>query len=290
MSETKPVGKPTVSIVIPAHNGGHWIREAIDSVFASTFTDFELVVRDDGSTDGTREYLSALSDPRVRVVFAKTNKGAWENWSEVSALARGEFTKVLCQDDLVFPECLQRQVDALRSDHTISMVASRHTVIDARGEVVLPRHGLSGLVGKRLGSAAIDSSVVSGANQFGEPASVMFRTDALIPSLPFNPDYPYLTDLDMYRKVLTHGDFLGLGTVDAAFRVSTGSWSKRLEETQSSEFIGWIDTYFGTTEAGQSPGWLLRAKMMVRLRTVLRRFVVTLINWRSRPSTSRVVD
>lgn len=280
----QPAGRPTVSVVIPAHNGGDWIREAIDSVFASTFTDFELVVRDDGSTDGTREYLSSLSDPRVRVVFAKTNKGAWENWSEVSALARGEFTKVLCQDDLVFPQCLERQVDALRSDKGIAMVASRHTVIDSRGDVVLPRHGLSGLIGMRRGSDAVETSVVSGANQFGEPASVMFRTAALIPSLPFNPDYPYLTDLDMYRKVLSRGDFLGLGTVDAAFRVSTGSWSKRLEETQSSEFIGWIDTYFGTAESGQSARWLLRAKMMVRLRTILRRVVVTVVNWRSRAS------
>jgi glycosyltransferase involved in cell wall biosynthesis len=284
-SGAKPVGRPTVSVVIPAHNGGHWIREAIDSVFASTFTDFELVVRDDGSTDGTREYLSSLSDPRVRIVFAKTNKGAWENWSEVSALARGDFTKVLCQDDLVFPQCLQRQVDALRSDHGVAMVASRHTVIDSLGGVVLRQHGLSGLIGRHRGSVAVESSVISGANQFGEPASVMFRSDALIPSLPFNPDYPYLTDLDMYRKVLSRGDFLGLGTVDAAFRVSTGSWSKRLEETQSSEFIGWIDTYFGTAEIGRSAMWQFRAKLMVRLRTFLRRVVVTVVNWRSRPST-----
>lgn len=275
---------PTVSVVIPAHNGGDWIREAVDSVLANTFTDFELVIRDDGSTDGTRDYLSSLTDPRVRVVLAATNKGAWENWTEVSALARGTFTKVLCQDDVIFPECLDRQVAVLQSDADITMVASRHKVIDSHGEVVLQRHGLSGLATRLSGESALNTSVLSGANQFGEPASVMYRTDALLPSLPFNPNYPYLTDLDMYRKVLSHGDFVGLATVDAAFRVSTGSWSKRLEETQSSEFIGWIDTYFGSGAANRSTLWLLRAKLMVRIRTVVRRIVVTVINRRSRQS------
>lgn len=280
-SDAKPVGKPTVSVVIPAHNGGDWIREAIDSVFASTFSDFELVIRDDGSTDGTREYISSLKDPRVRVVFAATNEGAWENWTEVSALARGTFTKILCQDDLIFPECLERQIAVLESDAGIAMVASRHTVIDSQGAVVLPRHGLSGLTSRLSGTSALNTSVLSGANQFGEPASVMYRTEALLPSLPFNPDYPYLTDLDMYRKVLLHGDFVGLPTVDAAFRVSTGSWSKRLEQTQSSEFIGWIDTYFGPSAANYSASWLFRAKLTVRLRTFARRIVVTVINRRS---------
>jgi glycosyltransferase involved in cell wall biosynthesis len=273
---------PQLSVVMPAHNGGEWIRLAVDSVLNSTFTDLELVIRDDGSIDGTREYLASLSDPRVRVVFAKTNKGAWENWTEVSALARGEFTKVLCQDDLVFALCLERQVNALRSDSGITMVASRHTVIDSHGAVVLRRHGLNGLTSPLTGSMAMAASVSSGTNQFGEPASVMFRTDALISSLPFNPEYPYLTDLDMYRKVLSRGDFLGLPTVDAAFRVSTGSWSKRLEETQSSEFISWIDTYFGPSAANQSTVWLFRAKLMVRFRTVLRRVVVSVINRRPR--------
>lgn len=273
-----------MSVVIPAHNGGDWIRDAIDSVLMSTFTDFELVIRDDGSTDGTRDYISSLKDPRVRVVFAATNKGAWENWTEVSALARGTFTKVLCQDDLIFPECLERQVAVLQSSADIAMVASRHKVIDSQGEVILPRHGLSGLTARLSGESALNISVLSGANQFGEPASVMYRTDAALPSLPFNPDYPYLTDLDMYRKVLSHGDFVGLPTVDAAFRVSTGSWSKRLEQTQSSEFIGWIDTYFGPSAAKRSALWLFQAKLMVRLRTVVRRIVVTVINLRSRQS------
>jgi len=273
---------PQLSVVMPAHNGGEWIRVAVDSVLNSTFTDLELVIRDDGSSDGTREYLASLTDPRVRYVVADSNGGPWMNWTEVSRLARGTFTKVLCQDDLVFPECLGRQVSILSADPSVSMVASRHQVIDVSGSVVLRSHGLNGLVGKMSGEAALVRSITSGANQFGEPASVTFRTDVLKASLPFDPKYPYLTDLDMYRKVLTGHNFVGLANVDAAFRVSTVSWSKRLEKTQSSEFIAWIDTYFGSPASGLSAVGRTQAKIMVRLRTVARRIVVFVVQLRSR--------
>jgi glycosyltransferase involved in cell wall biosynthesis len=273
--------RPRLSVVMPAHNGGDWIRASIDSVLTSTFTDLELIVRDDGSTDGTREYLSSLTDPRVHVVFAESNGGPWMNWTEVSKLARGDFVKVLCQDDLVFANCLERHVTALSADPSVSMVASRHHVIDSSGSVVIRAHGLHGLVGKMSGETALYRSVITGANQFGEPASVTFRTEILKSSLPFDPQYPYLTDLDMYRKVLAGHNFLGIGSVDAAFRVSTVSWSKRLENTQSSEFIAWIDTFFGSPSSGFSARARIRAIIMVRLRTFARRLVVGFIQLRS---------
>jgi len=273
---------PQLSVVMPAHNGGGWIRAAVDSVLNSSFTDLELIVRDDGSTDGTRDYLTSLKDPRVRVVFSDSNGGPAMNWTEVSALARGNFVKVLCQDDLVYPECLQRHVAALSKDATVSMVASRHQVLDASGSVIMRSHGLDGLVGKMSGETALFRSITSGANQFGEPASVTFRTEVLKASLPFDPKYPYLTDLDMYRKVLKNHNFIGLPSVDAAFRVSTMSWSKRLEKTQSTEFIAWIDTYFGSTSSGLSKKALAQSKLMVHLRTFARRIVVALIQFRSK--------
>lgn len=273
--------RPRLSVVMPAHNGGDWIRAAINSVLTGTFTDLELIVRDDGSTDGTREYLSSLTDPRVRVVFAESNGGPWMNWTEVSKLARGDFVKVLCQDDLVFADCLERHVTVLGADPSVSMVASRHQVIDSSGSVVIRAHGLNGLVGKMSGETALYRSVITGANQFGEPASVTFRTEILKASLPFDSQYPYLTDLDMYRKVLAGHNFVGINSVDAAFRVSTVSWSKRLENTQSSEFIAWIKTFFSSPSSGFSALARIRATTMVRLRTFARRLVVGFIQLRS---------
>ena len=83
-------------------------------------------------------------------------------------------------------------------------------------------------------------AVLSGVNPFGEPSSVLFRADALKSSLPFQEDHPYLTDLDMYVKVLAHGDFIGLKSVDGAFRLNTGSWSAAIGKNQLHEYQAWI--------------------------------------------------
>ena len=272
---------PTVSIVVPAHNGMPWIKDAIDSVVAQSFADWEIVVRDDGSTDGTREWLTSLSDKRIRVEFADA-AGAAANWTEVSRLAQGRLVKILCQDDLVLPGCLAEQVAAFDANPSAVMVASRHTVVDADGKTVIARHGLSNLLGLLPGRTALTRSVATGANQFGEPVSVMFRRDALQASLPFDPDFPYLTDLDMYRKVLSHGDFVGLLEVHAVFRISRNSWSQVLANVQSSEFVRWIRRGNAANEFDLNPVSTLVAISLVNARAFARRIVVGLANRKTR--------
>lgn len=268
----------TVSVVVPAHNGMPWIVDAIDSVIAQSFTDWEIIIRDDGSTDGTREWLSTIADPRIRFELAPSGAGAAANWTEVSRLATGEFVKVLCQDDLLLADCLAKQVAAFESNPSASMVASLHKVVDADGKTVLARHGLSGLIGFHNGRVALTRSVASGANQFGEPVSVMFRREAFQHSLPFDPDFPYLTDLDMYRKVLAVGNFVGIDDVHAVFRISRNSWSQVLTKVQSSEFIRWIRRGMANNDFELSPIGAAIAIVLVRARAIARRVVVGFAN------------
>ena len=267
----------TVSIVVPAHNGMPWIVDAIGSVTAQSFTDWEIIVRDDGSTDGTREWLATLSDPRITVVLA-TGAGAAANWTAVSELATGRFVKILCQDDVVLSDCLAAQVAAFESHPTAALVASRHKVIDSEGKTVLASHGLSGLIGFVPGRTALTRSVASGANQFGEPVSVMFRRDALQSSLPFDPEFPYLTDLDMYRKALAHGDFVGIDEVHAVFRISRNSWSQVLAKVQASEFIRWIRRGNAAGEFDLTAFQTFVAILLVKARAFARRIVVGIAN------------
>jgi len=270
--------KPTLSVIIPSHNGIEWLEETILTVLDNGFESLEIVIRDDGSTDGTRDFLRTLNDDRIRVELAQSSQGASENWTEASRFARGTFVKILCQDDLLISGCLARQVSVLSSDSAVSMVASKHSVINAAGRTIIGSHGLSGLVGRFSGSDALNRSVLTGANQFGEPASVMFRAKTLKSALPFNPDFPYLTDLDMYRKVLGSGDFVGLANVGASFRVSRNSWSQQLSTVQTEEFLRWLATYFGEGSNGLSVIQLLFARFLVRLRGLARRVVVFFAN------------
>ena len=113
MNSEKP---PVVSVLMTAYNRADYIEAAIESVLGQTFTDFELLVVDDCSTDATRELVSQyLTDPRVRLELNARNLGDYPNRNHASTLARGEFLKYHDSDDLMYPHCLEVMVAALRA-------------------------------------------------------------------------------------------------------------------------------------------------------------------------------
>lgn len=235
-----PGGTPVLSIVIPVRNGMPFLPRALESALAVDVDDLEVVVCENFSTDGTAEWLRTVDDPRVRVLEAAEPRSAQENWTAACAAASGTWVKLLCADDFLLPGGAERQLAAARQEPGIAMVASRRRVVDERDGVILRRHGLTGLLGRRAGVAALKHAVADGSNSFGEPSAVLFSGAALAASLPFEARYPYLTDLDMYAKVLRHGDFVGLESVDAAFRVNGGSWSAEVGRGQFDEVAGWM--------------------------------------------------
>jgi glycosyltransferase involved in cell wall biosynthesis len=100
---------PKVSIGMPVYNGEPFIREALDSLLAQTFTDFELIISDNASTDGTeaicREY--AAKDDRIRYVRQPENRGALANFQFVLDEAVGEYFMWAAADDIRAPDCLE---------------------------------------------------------------------------------------------------------------------------------------------------------------------------------------
>jgi glycosyltransferase involved in cell wall biosynthesis len=111
---------PPLSVLLPVRNGEETVRAALDSITAQTFADFELLVVDDGSTDGTRGVLqqAALEDTRIRV-FAQEPSGIVAALERARASARGRFLARMDADDLSLPRRFQLQVDLIRSDRRI---------------------------------------------------------------------------------------------------------------------------------------------------------------------------
>ncbi len=131
------VTSPEVSVVLPTYNRLKYLRSAIDSVFAQTFTDWELIVADDGSAGETAAYVAALAKlPRVKVFHLTHtgNPGAVRNaaWRA----ARGEYVAFLDSDDLWLPEKLRLQVASLRSHPQRGWSHTAYAVIDESGELV----------------------------------------------------------------------------------------------------------------------------------------------------------
>ena len=248
---------PRVSVVVPSYNNASFIEATMDSILAQTFEDFELVVADHSSVDGTWELLQRYAaDPRVRLLRTEAGGGAPRNWGRVTDAARGELVKLVCGDDVIYPDCLSRQVEAMDANPSVVLVAVQRDLIDARGNVILHRRGLAGLTGRVSGKAAARHTVLAGANIFGEPACVLIRRETLQEAGGWDGGHPFVIDEASYVAVLLRGDFFGIDTALAAFRLSSSQWSVRLARQQSDQVIG-----FHHRLADDRPGLLSRADL-----------------------------
>ena len=230
---------PRVSVVVPSFNNSGFIEATIDSVLSQTYEDFELVVADHSSSDGTWQRLQRYAaDPRVRLLRTDPGGGAPRNWARVTEAARGELLKLVCGDDIIYPDCLRAQVEAMDANPSVVLVSARRDLIDARGAKVLGGRGLAGLAGRVPGRAAARHTVVAGSNIFGEPACVLIRRQTLQDAGGWDGRHPFVIDEATYVNVLLRGDFLGIDETLAAFRLSSTQWSVHLANRQSEQVIG----------------------------------------------------
>ncbi len=275
---------PRVSVVIPAYNSVAFIDATVRSILGQTFTDFELVVSDHSSTDGTWEALQPFAtDPRVRLSRLSSGGGAPANFNAVTDLATGEFVKLVCGDDLLSSDCLAEQVAALDDHPAAVMATSPRDVIDATGALVLRSHGLAGLRGEVNGADAIRKTVLAGTNIFGEPASVLFRRAVLVDVGGWDARFPYLIDQATYCAVLLRGNLVAVPRPLAAFRVSASSqWSVQQVDAQPEHSIGFIREFAAAHPGLLGPHHLLVGAMKARANAYGRRVVYRWLDRRKR--------
>jgi glycosyltransferase involved in cell wall biosynthesis len=140
---------PKVSIGMPVYNGERYLPEAAQCVLTQTFEDFELIIADDCSTDGTAAICRELAsrDPRVRYYRNQKNLGCMQNFNRVWELARGRYFKWAAQDDLLKPTYLERCVAVLDRDPAVALCHSRTGVLRDDGDALMVE--LPGLDGER---------------------------------------------------------------------------------------------------------------------------------------------
>lgn len=102
--------RPKASVLIPTFNDGPYLREAVDSILVQTFTDFELIIVDDGSTDGTPEILRSYDDPRIRVITHEKNLGRPHARNTALDAGKGEYLFWMDGDDISLPKRLEKQI------------------------------------------------------------------------------------------------------------------------------------------------------------------------------------
>jgi len=130
--------KPRVSIGMPVYNGEQFLKEALDSILAQTFEDFELIISDNGSTDGTQEIcqIYAARDRRIQYHRNDQNFGLAWNFNRVFELSRGEYFRWAAHDDVCAPECIERCLEVLEQDASVVLCYPRTKLINELGEIL----------------------------------------------------------------------------------------------------------------------------------------------------------
>ena len=135
---------PRVSIGIPVYNGEPFLSKALDSILAQTFDNFELIISDNASTDGTRDICQdyAARDKRINYYKNKTNLGAAFNYNRVFELSSGEYFKWAAADDLCAPDLLEKCAAVLDSDPEVILCYPKTDIIDESG-IIIKEHNRS---------------------------------------------------------------------------------------------------------------------------------------------------
>jgi glycosyltransferase involved in cell wall biosynthesis len=266
--------QPQITVALPVYNGEQYIAIAIKSVLAQTFSDFELLILDNCSTDNTLDIIRTFSDPRIRLIVNPKNLGMIENWNLAVSLATGKYIKILSHDDLLAPSCLAEQINGFLKHQDIGIVTCKKRIINESGVVVMPGFGLFGFTRIINGRRAIKKSMRAGRNIIGEPSVVLLDAKLLRASGDF--EQPQFTpDIKMWFKMLKGSNLLFLNKSLASYRISTTSTSTSVASTQGSQFVQLIHEVIGTDliQVGkftQRVG-LLRSHLNARIRKVISR-------------------
>jgi len=220
--------------------------------------------------------------------MAPAGSGAAGNWTHASQAATGAFIKLVCQDDLLTPDAVSRQVAAMQQHPTAVMAVARRDIIDARGGTVAKARGGQGLTpGLVSGADVIRACWLQGTNVVGEPVVVLFRRQALLDAMPWRDDNPLMLDITTYAAVAPHGDVWVDSASLGAFRVSSSSWSTRLAGVQHAQFRAWQDAYVSTLPTPPTSGELRQAARGLTMTTLMRRAAYRWLALKGALKTSR---
>lgn len=238
---TTPNNTPTVSIAIPLYNAEAHIGETIESVLNQTFSNFELIVCDDHSTDRSAEIVKRYTDPRIRYEQNPERLGFFGNWNRCLEVMDAPYCKLLPHDDTLEPTCLEKQVQILDDYPEVALVHCARKIIDPNGKAIATRRP-SECRGLKTSETSLRRIVRSGTNPIGEPAAVLFRQESKQRIDGFWNEDMYAIDIEYWTRLLTQGQRYYIDEVLSAFRVWPDSASVRLFGTQSRSMRTFFET------------------------------------------------
>jgi len=187
---------PKVTVLLPVYNTEKFVRQAIESILGQTFTDFELLIIDDASSDNTLRIVKLFSDPRIRIIENKQNLKLAKTLNIGLKEARGEYVARMDDDDIAISERFEKQIAYLDSQVDISLAGTAITFIDEDGEFGSSREVPQTSVGTAY------------ELMYGNPifhSSIMFRKSDIISIGGYDESFDYAQEYDLYIRLLESG-------------------------------------------------------------------------------------
>ena len=194
------MGKPLVSIILTLYNGEKFIRETIESALAQTYTDWELIVVDDASTDGSAGVVSSFDDPRIRVVSLAENGQLCNAHIVGDGEAKGKYMAVLDKDDLWEPDKLEKQVAYLEEHPDTGACFTMMSFIDENGQPKEDPVLQSVFTAPNRSRAEWIHELLTTGNHLCHP-SAMVRMDALKEAGDYRMLYLQVQDYDLWLRI-----------------------------------------------------------------------------------------
>ena len=206
---------PRISIVMSVYNSEKYLREAIDSILKQTFKDFEFIIINDGSTNGTREILESYNDPRI-ILIHQENMGLTKSLNKGIARAKGQYIARQDADDISHPERLEKQIDFLERHMNVTLLGTAIEMIDEKGTYLYA-----------VKPPTSDSSVRKGIKQknYFCHGSIMFRRQSFFELGGYREFFFTTQDYDLWLRFIEKFEARNLPTLLYKHRISSISTS-----------------------------------------------------------------
>lgn len=216
---------PQVSVMMPAYNAEAFLAESVESILNQTFTDFELLILNDGSTDGTLALAQTFAekDPRVRVLDNGENRGLAYTRNRLLREAQGEFLAILDSDDISLSERLAKQVAYLQAHPEVGVLGG-WVIPYSKGEQSTEEKGVWQLLGNpaRVATRLLFQNVIA-------QSTVMLRREVAV--LGYDDSFPPAEDYHLWVRASFQTQVDNLQEVLTYYRLHEGNISKRKRDT-----------------------------------------------------------
>jgi glycosyltransferase involved in cell wall biosynthesis len=214
-----PTNPPLISVCMPVYNAERYVAKAVESILTQTLGDFEFIIIDDGSTDGSSNILQdcAARDPRIRLT-SRANRGLAPTLNELIDQARGEFIARMDADDISLPERFQKQVDYMRAHPECVVVGCKIWLADMDGDPLgdgfaLQEHEEIDAHHFRVGKGTA----------LPHPC-VMMRRSAVLTIGKYR-EFPTGEEVDLFLRLAEHGRLVGLPQVLHLYRIHENNYT-----------------------------------------------------------------